>query len=186
MKNNSAPRITITASATAALLALAACTSEPEHQEPNYEPSPQTVESQVAEAEDQDLRLPYQLEEAPLLDPVWDSPPQQAGGIYLAPGETDGILTFTALDTDGIVLWQAERPLSCTGFAITNDGTQDLAVLTDLEPNEDSFGTTTATAYNLKTGEHLWGPSRYPVRTKARDWSSPPHPRSISVTSDPR
>ncbi|WP_300345799.1 hypothetical protein [Nesterenkonia sp.] len=162
MKNNTAPRIMITAPAIAALLALAACTSDSERQEPNYKPAPQTVESQAPEADDQDLRLPYQLEELPLLDPGWASPPQQAGGIYLAPGETNGTLTFTAIDTDGTILWQAERPLSCAGFTLTNDGTQDLAVLTDLEPDEDSFGATTATAYNLETGEQVWGPVEVP------------------------
>lgn len=162
MKQNSAPRATITISATAALLALAACAAEPEHQEPSYEPKPQTVERQAPETDSEGLRLPHQLEEAPLLKPGWDSPPQQASGVYLAPGETEGILTFTAVDTDGTILWQAERPLSCTGFTLTNTGTQDLAVLTDLEPAEDSFGATTATAYNLETGEHVWGPVEVP------------------------
>ncbi|MGO1549187.1 MAG: hypothetical protein ACTHWO_05140 [Nesterenkonia sp.] len=129
---------------------------------PDYEPSPVTVAEQAPAAEVGELRLPYQLDDRPLLDPTWDAAPKSADEIFLAPGDTGGILTFTAADAEGDILWQAERPRACSGFTITDDGERPLAVLTDIDPEEGSFGSPTATAYDLHTGEEVWGPVEVP------------------------
>lgn len=55
------------------------------------------------------------------MDPGWDTTPQHADGVYLAAGERDGVLEFTAVDAHGDVLWAAQRPASCTRFAVTTD-----------------------------------------------------------------
>lgn len=129
---------------------------------PEYESSPVTVEEQAPEADVGELRLPYQLDDRPLLDPTWDTTPKSADGVFLAPGDTGGLLTFTAADAEGNILWQAERPRACSGFTITHDGERPLAVLTDIDPEEGTFGSPTATAYDLRTGDQVWGPVQVP------------------------
>ncbi|HLS15845.1 MAG TPA: hypothetical protein VK095_15160 [Beutenbergiaceae bacterium] len=104
-------------------------------------------------------RLPYHLEGRVLVEGPWDVLPQERNGTFLAPRERDGALDFTAVDAEGAVLWTAQRPASCAGFAVTGseDG-QDLAVLTDLTSSEESLSETTATAYDLHSGAQAWGP----------------------------
>lgn len=131
-------------------------------QVPEYEPTPVAVGEQAPEAEAAEVRLPYQLDDRPLLDPTWGTEPKSADGVFLAAADTGGLLTFTAADVEGNVLWRAERPLSCSGFTITDDGERPLAVLTDIDPEEGAFGSPTATAYDLHTGEEVWGPVQVP------------------------
>ncbi|PRZ11867.1 hypothetical protein [Nesterenkonia sandarakina] len=156
-------------------LSLGACSAEqsqdPTSQEKSAPPSvsidpdPVRGESAAQDADLDDVHLPVHLTDLVSVDPQWDTPPQVHDGVFLAPGEQDGRLVFSAVAADGTVLWTAERPLSCSGFAMTSAGDRPLAVLTDLtDPGESakSLGTTTATAYDLHTGEEVWGPVDVP------------------------
>ncbi|MGC0251450.1 hypothetical protein [Pseudactinotalea sp. Z1748] len=122
---------------------------------PDLDPEP------LAEMDPAGTWLPYHLEARRIVQTPFDVLPAERGEVFLAPEERDGALTFSAVDAEGSVLWTAERPRGCAGFTLagTEDG-QDLAVLTDVDPDGDSGerATTTATAYDLRTGELAWGP----------------------------
>ncbi|WP_218221027.1 hypothetical protein [Nesterenkonia sp. Act20] len=168
-------RARITALISVLALSLGACATE-QAQEPtsqeeaapasvSVDPDPVRVESAAKDAELDDVHLPVHLTDLVSVDPQWDTPPQVHDDVFLAPGEQDGRLVFSAVAADGTVLWTAERPLSCSGFALTSAGDRSLAVLTDLtEPGQsaETLGTTTATAYDLHTGEEVWGPVEVP------------------------
>lgn len=144
----------------AVALVLGACA--PGQPEPAPEPvrDPYAVDTALPSVDVSELRLPRSLEELDVVDPGWDGEPQHADGIYLGPGERDGVVEFTAVDIHGEVLWAVQRPAGHEGFALTTDD-QDraLAVLTDTTATE---GGTTAAAYDLRTGEQVWGPVGVP------------------------
>lgn len=150
---------------------MAACSS-PQESTPQesvtpveYDPEPQALDERLPEAEtDDDAQLPTQLAGQTLLETGWGTPPQEADGVFLAPGDSGGKLTFTTVDSEGTALWEAERPLSCTGFTLTTDDQQPLAVLTDIEEDAEGspLGEPTVTAYDLHTGEEVWGPVEVP------------------------
>jgi outer membrane protein assembly factor BamB len=156
-------------------LALGACTSDenqqsvedvevPEPQVP-YDPEPERVQASAEQAELDDIQFPTHFSDRISVDPEWDTPPQAHDGVFLAPREQEGKLVFSAVGAEGTLLWTAERPLSCSGFAVTAADDRSLAVLTDRdERNEtgESAGVTTATAYDLHTGEDVWGPVEVP------------------------
>lgn len=128
---------------------------------PDYDPVPSAVDEPASAAESEGILLPYQLQSAELVEPGWDAAPRTAEGVFLAPVENEGLLTFTAADDQGRILWEAERPVACSGFTLTHDGDRALAVLTDLDTSDEGFGST-ATAYDLHTGEQVWGPVEVP------------------------
>lgn len=109
------------------------------------------------------LRMPLQLAGSDAVDPGWEVDPHHLAGIFLAPVESDGALAFTPIDSDGTALWTVQRPLACAGFTLTigADGVP-LAVLNDSTPTADALSATTATAYDLRTGERVWGPVDVP------------------------
>ncbi|WFP16292.1 hypothetical protein [Citricoccus muralis] len=168
------------------VLGLGAC-SAPSDQDPSgaaetsptvsIDSEPAQVQTPAEEADLDAIHLPTHLTHLISVDPHWDTPPQVHDDVFLAPGEQDGKLVFSAVDADGTVLWTAERPLSCSGFALSSADGRPVAVLTDLsEPGESGdsnseedagpagapLGTTTATAYDLHTGEQVWGPVEVP------------------------
>ncbi|WP_341360758.1 hypothetical protein V5H98_06255 [Georgenia sp. M64] len=132
--------------------------------------------------------LPLPLAPFRMVEPGWDQVPEELDGTFLGLAEptpdgdtsdadtadtadadtadadtADGAaLRFVAADEQGTVLWEAARPPSCTGFALTRAGDRALAVLTDLAPTDDAVAGTTATAYDLTTGERVWGPVEVP------------------------
>ncbi|UNX54988.1 PQQ-like beta-propeller repeat protein [Georgenia sp. TF02-10] len=152
-------RAGISAISVAAVLLLTGCgASEPE---PVRDPYP--VDDPLPVVDTAGMRLPAQFEELEVMDPGWDVAAQYADGVYLAPGERDGMLEFTAVDVHGDVLWAVQRPASCTGFAVTIDADgRALAILGDLETTTEALAATTATAYDLATGEQVWGPVQVP------------------------
>ncbi|WP_460889445.1 outer membrane protein assembly factor BamB family protein [Promicromonospora xylanilytica] len=143
----------------AVLLVVTGC--GPAGPEPDREPHP--PESSLSQVDSSTIRLPAPYENARVVDPDWDTTPQYADGVFLAGGERDGMLEFTAVDLQGDVLWAAQRPISCAGFTLSTgaDG-QALAILTDVQTTTDALADPTATAYDLTTGEHVWGPVDLP------------------------
>lgn len=121
--------------------------------------TPQIDQDPLPVLDAEGTRLPYHLQGRVLVEGPWDVLPQERNGTFLAPQERDGALDFTAVDSQGSVLWMAQRPASCAGFAVTSAGEgSDLAVLTDLTTTQGSLAQTTATAYDLHTGDQVWGP----------------------------
>lgn len=171
LKPHANPQVRSVALLGVVALSLGACSTDGAEESPDPEamtspsvsidPEPVRPESAAQEADLDNVHLPVHLTELISVDPHWDTPPQVHDDVFLAPGEQDDRLVFSAVAADGTVLWTAERPLSCSGFALTSADDRALAVLTDLDTQntaDGSLGTTTATAYDLHTGEEVWGP----------------------------
>lgn len=141
-------------------LTLSACGSDGAQGQllPDYDPVPVAVDTPAAEVDTSELRLPLQLADNQVLEPGWQTPPHYADDVFLSAADDDDVLTFRAVDTSGTVLWEAQRPLSCTGFTLTSGQDQSYAVLTDIDDDVQGFGNTVASAYDLHTGEAVWGP----------------------------
>lgn len=151
----------IAAVLTATMLSISSCAygeSVGRDAVPDYDPTPQSVNSAAPEADTQQWRIPLQLQDLPIVDPQWATKPKHSNDIFLAADDADGILTYRAVDSSGMVLWEAERPQSCTGFALTSVGEDSIAVLSDVEPSGEGFGATTVSGYELSTGQRMWGP----------------------------
>lgn len=116
-----------------------------------------------APAQVDDLILPIQSEGAALVDPGWETTPQFLAGIFMSPVDAGGYLEFTAVDARGQALWALERPLACAGFTLTTgpDGLP-IAVINDAVTTDSSLSATSASAYDLRTGELVWGPIEVP------------------------
>lgn len=112
--------------------------------------------------DDADLTLPTQSEGGELVAPGWIVPPQHLDGIFMAPVEVDGHLEFTAIDATGQALWTVERPLSCTGFTLTYGANGPIAVINDAMTTDTALAATSASAYDLLSGELVWGPVEVP------------------------
>ncbi|MDO8150989.1 hypothetical protein [Isoptericola sp. b408] len=149
---------------TGALL-LAGCADQPGPPPVEIDRTPTSAVEAPAEVDPDGLRLPLQVDTVRIVDPGWDAVPQSADGITLGVGERDGLLRFTAVAADGEALWSADRPVSRTGYAVTTTpGGRALAVLTDSPAADESEAgvATSATAYDLSTGEQVWGPVDVP------------------------
>lgn len=109
-----------------------------------------------------DLLLPHQSQGADLVDPGWEVTPQYLDGVFMAPVEVDGHLEFTAIAADGTALWTVERPLACAGFTLTTGPDGPIAVINDARTTDTSLASTSATAYDLHTGDLVWGPVDVP------------------------
>lgn len=129
---------------------------------PDYEPQPEQVNSPATEVNKDELRVPLQFTHQSVVAPGWQTPPHGADGVFLSAGHDDDVLTFRAVDDTGTILWEAERPLSCTGFTLTTADDTSYAVLTDIDADVQTFGRTVAAAYDLHTGEQAWGPVDVP------------------------
>jgi hypothetical protein len=143
-------------------LLVAACSGDPEPATSSTSPNPVpvTVGEPAPEVDVTDLRLPFQLQGLVAVDPGWDRVPVEHDGTFLGLADDGEQLQFTAVDTEGTVLWRAERPQECTGHALssTADGTA-VVVLTGHGSDQDC---TTAHAYELDTGDLVWGPVEAP------------------------
>lgn len=145
----------------AAVVLLAGCAGA----DPVVEPEPTLLEGAAPPAERVDeASLPLALSDLSILDPGWDDVPREIDGHLLGLDHPDGgeALRFVAAREDGTLLWEAERPPSCTGFALTRAEGRPIAVLTDVAPGRDAVTQTSATAYDLATGERVWGPVDVP------------------------
>jgi len=160
---NTSRRGWVAGAALTAVLTLSACgDASTDEALPQYDPTPVTVEETATEINRQAFRLPLQVSDTPVVDPGWQTPPQYADGVFLSADHTGDVLTFRAVDGTGTVQWKADRPLSCTGFTLTSHQDTSYAVLTDIDAEVQTFGATVASAYDLHTGEPVWGPIDVP------------------------
>ena len=113
-----------------------------------------------------ELRLPLEMTVMIVVDPGWTSAPLERDGIFLGYSEEGGRLRFIAADQDGTLLWEVQRPLSCTGFALSADADgRAIAVLADTAADgsaAEGQPAMTMTGYDLRTAERLWGPTEVP------------------------
>lgn len=143
------------------LLALSACGPDEvaPPAPPDLRPEPVLVGERAEAVPYTEVNLPLEMTPMIVVDPGWTSAPFVLDGIFLAHRELEDRLRFLAVDQDGTVLWQAERPLDCTDMVLTRGADEaPIAVLTDLAAD----GTRTLSAYHLRTAEPLWGPVEVP------------------------
>ena len=156
----------LTGTLLAAAVTLSACSSSHSASQPQslpeYVPDPVSVNEAASEVDTGKLRLPLQLEYVTVVDPGWQTPPHSVDDMFLSAGGDDTVLTFRAVDDTGTIHWEAQRPLSCSGFTLTSDDGQRYAVLADIDPDTENLGNTIANAYDLDTGESHWGPVPVP------------------------
>lgn len=148
--------------ALAALTVLVSCTEHAEKPEPA---STSTAEAQSAQGHaalvDPTVALPVSWSESAVADTGWTVEPQIVGEFVVGFADDDGVLVYSVIDSTGRVRWQAERPASCTGFAVATTQGRATVVLTDSDETGDRWQTT-ATSYDAATGEVLWGPVAVP------------------------
>lgn len=130
--------------------------------EADIDTAPRVVGTSTPMATATDLALPQEFEDAPVLDPGWQVVPQEAGGIFLGLRDASDRVIFSAVSESGSVLWEAERPRICSAFVATLSADRPIGVLMDLQAGTDTLTTSTATAYDLRTGEEIWGPVEVP------------------------
>lgn len=109
------------------------------------------------------VRLPLEMTVMIVVDPGWSAAPLELEGVLLGFAQEEDALRYSAVAQDGTVLWEARRPLSCTGAALSR-GPDDrtVAVLPDIATDDDAIAATTVTAYDLSTADTLWGPTETP------------------------
>lgn len=97
-----------------------------------------------------------------VVDPRWDAAAQEAEGVFLSLHEAETDLEFHAVDSDGTILWSAQRPRVCSGLLVTDSADGPVAVLMDQQSGSSGSLVTTASGFDLHTGEKLWGPVEVP------------------------
>lgn len=147
------------------LVALGACVRDdpgadtPPAASPVQDPTPVVRGEQAPVVDPAELRLPLEMTPMVVVDPGWTSTPLELDGIFLGYRDDQDQLRYIAVDQDGTILWEADRPLSCTGFTLTRSAEDTpVAVLADLAPAEDAVAAMTLTAYDLRTADEVWGP----------------------------
>ncbi|SMX83176.1 PQQ-binding-like beta-propeller repeat protein [Brevibacterium antiquum] len=154
-------RILTLAAGLSTALALLGCTATEEP--PDLEREPKQVGTELDAIDASDLQLPLIVEPLELVEPDWDLDVKHLGDVFLSARSGDARLGFSAVDSNGTTLWQAQRPTGCTGFTVTADNEgKPLAVLTDSASDESCTTEVTASAYDLETGEQRWGPTEVP------------------------
>lgn len=136
---------------TASAILLSACTSMSSAEPENTQRHAKQIDIEASD-------LPSGFADSSIVDPEWETTPQYADGVFVGAKQHDEELEFTATDENGGVLWSVDRPLSCSGFALsTTSAGQNVVVLTDTETSYAEIQTT-ASAYDLHTGDPVWGP----------------------------
>lgn len=120
---------------------------------------PHTPAAGLLEFHAANVRMPLAYEEREVLVLDTISTWHYAGGVYLSAREIDSHLQFMAVSETGDLLWVADRPATCTGFAVSVGPYGDpIAVLTDTAQSAEALSGVTVSAYDLETGEDVWGP----------------------------
>ncbi|KGM12097.1 hypothetical protein N868_02610 [Cellulomonas carbonis T26] len=102
--------------------------------------------------------LPYGYVDHDAVAPGWVGAPLEADGVFVGPGTTPaGDDAVIAVDSTGTVLWTASGP-DTTRVDLTRADGRALAVLSVPTGGTDW----SAAAYDLVSGEPVWGPVRVP------------------------
>ena len=62
------------------------------------------------------MQLPLIVEPLELVEPGWDLDVKHLGDVFLSAGIGDERLGFSAVDSNGTTLWQAQRPTGLHGI----------------------------------------------------------------------
>lgn len=129
----------------------------------DVDPAPTVLEERAETVDVTELRLPLEMTPMIVVDPGWTATPLERDGIFLGYSDDGDRLRFRAVAEDGTLLWQAQRPLSCTGFCLSADADgAAIAVLADTATDGDAPLATSLTGYDLRTAEVRWGPVEVP------------------------
>ena len=82
------------------------------------DPEPTVLGERAEPLDVTELRLPLEMTVMIVVDPGWTATPLERDGLFLGYREEVDRLRFIAAEQDGTLLWEAQRPLSCTGFAL--------------------------------------------------------------------
>lgn len=127
----------------------------------DIDPAPTVLGERAELVDPTTLRLTLEMTVMLVVNPGWNTAPQELDGIFLGLDDSGDRLRFTALDQDGTALWAAQRPHGHAAFALSRTaGGRGVAVLTDRASGEEEG--LTATGYDLRTAEVLWGPAAVP------------------------
>lgn len=130
---------------------------------PAPDPAPTLLGKRAELVDPATVRLTLEMTVMIVVDPGWNTAPQELDGIFLGVDDSGEHLRFTALDQDGTALWTAQRLQGHARFALSRDDEgRALAVLTDLTPGDGDEPLLTATGYDLRTAEVRWGPVPLP------------------------
>ena len=119
-------RTRIAAIVLAAGLGLAGCSSSvTEGEHATHAELDRTVRTEADEPAVVDvsaMNVPNSFTGLTVVDPEWTTPAQYSSGVYVGAKDVGNALVFTAMSATGDILWSVERPLSCTGFVVTEKG----------------------------------------------------------------
>ena len=143
------------------LVSLSACTGLDSTGE-SSDPRPVHSPAATLDADDRAADGPGADGGPDVVDPGWDVAAQEAEGVFLSMHEADSDLEFRAVDSAGTILWSAKRPRVCSGFLVSDSENGPVAVLMDQQSAGSDALDTTASGFDLATGEKLWGPVEVP------------------------
>lgn len=182
--------------ALAALLPLSACSalgqetqsSEPKaagSQAPSFEPSGSGAGADTG-AGSAAQGAGNESAAAATVDPGWDAPAQEAGGTFLSMHENDDSLEYRAVDSSGEILWTAQRSRACSAHLVTTTADGPIAVLMGQGPTTEDSLTSTASGYDLQTGQKRWGPVETPGAMLGNGLVFASAPKDFIGTGGPR
>lgn len=165
-------------------LVLTACSPQDGDRADSSEPA---LEQRALDDAPDGLRLPTPYEDRDIVAPDWEFAPQEVDGVFLSARPGERSMEFSAVDASGTLLWSAERPLSCSGFTVTRDANgRGIAVLPDLVSTSDALAQTTASGYDISTGELVWGPVEVPGPYRGPGTVFAYAPKSVVGENGPR
>ncbi|GAB2563981.1 PQQ-binding-like beta-propeller repeat protein [Leucobacter ruminantium] len=161
------PQLTLTALCLVIGVGVAGCSGAPG--ESDASAAAAASATRTLEPAANDLNLPADYEDRAVMATDWHLPPEEMDGVFvgerLIGEEQDGTIDVVAVDASGAILWELEGPpaVLCSGTLIHTTRTaegQAIVVVTDVE--EDALATPTLTAYDITSGEPVWGPVDIP------------------------
>jgi len=144
---------------------LAACDGE-EGADPavvTVDPAAVQREEPLEQIDPSSVNLPLDMAVMAVVATDWTAAPMHLDGVLLGYGDEGERLRYTAVDQQGTLLWEALRPLACTGAALSRDRDgRAIAVLPDVSVEDGQIAAMSLTGYDLSTAEVLWGPTPVP------------------------
>ena len=124
---------------------------------------------------------------AATVDPGWDAPAQEAGGTFLSMHENDDSLEYRAVRSSGEIRMDgAVFPGACSAYLVTTTADGPIELLMDQGPTTEDSLTSTASGYDLQTGQKRWGPVETPGAMLGNGLVFASAPKDFIGTGGPR